>query len=207
LAKISGDLDFVSKLENNMNPLIGMIASQLGGPAVGQIAQQIGSNSGATQSAINMALPMMLSAMGNHAAGGSGADDLHQAARNHDHSIIDDVMGFLGNAQGGNVGNAMLGQFLGGNDNAIANVIGQQSGIGSGAAMQLMAILGPIVMAALGRSSQSNGLDADGMAQMLGAAAGSSGGNDLLGVATKMLDADGDGNVMEDISSLIGKIL
>jgi hypothetical protein len=190
-----------------MNPLIGMIASQLGGPAIGQIAQQIGSDSGATQSAINMALPMMLSAMGNHAADGSGADELHQAAQNHDHSIIDDVMGFLGNSAGGGMGNAILGQFLGGNGNAIANVIGQQSGIGPGSAMQLLGILAPIVMGALGRSSQTNGLDAGGMAQMLGAAAGSSGGNDLLGMATKMLDQDGDGNVMEDIAGLIGKIL
>ncbi len=190
-----------------MNPLIGMIASQLGGPAIGQIAQQIGSDSGSTQSAINMALPMMLSAMGNHAADDNGANELHEAAQNHDHSIIDDVMGFLGNSAGGGMGSAILGQFLGGNGNSIANVIGQQSGIGSGSAMQLLAILAPIVMGALGKSSQNNGLDAGGMAQMLGAAAGSSGGNDLLGMATKMLDADGDGNVMEDISSLIGKIL
>jgi hypothetical protein len=190
-----------------MNPLIGMIASQLGGPAIGQIAQQIGSDSGATQSAINMALPMMLSAMGNHAADGNGADELHQAAQDHDNSIIDDVMGFLGNSAGGGMGSAILGQFLGGNGNAIANVIGQQSGIGSGSAMQLLGILAPIVMGALGKSSQTNGLDAGGMAQMLGAAAGSSGGNDLLGMATKMLDQDGDGNVMEDIAGLIGKIL
>jgi hypothetical protein len=200
-------LDFYRKPENNMNPLIGMIASQLGGPAIGQIAQQIGSDSGSTQSAINMALPMMLSAMGNHVADDNGANELHEAAQNHDHSIIDDVMGFLGNSAGGGMGSAILGQFLGGNGNSIANVIGQQSGIGSGSAMQLLAILAPIVMGALGKSSQNNGLDAGGMAQMLGAAAGSSGGNDLMGMATKMLDADGDGNVMEDISSLIGKIL
>jgi hypothetical protein len=199
--------DFHSKLEINMNPLIGMIASQLGGPAIGQIAQQIGADSGATQSAINMALPMMLSAMGNHAADGNGADELHQAAQDHDHSIIDDVMGFLGNSAGSGMGSAILGQFLGGNGNAIANVIGQQAGIGSGSAMQLLGILAPIVMGALGKSSQANSLDAGGMAQMLGAAAGSSGGNDLLGMATKMLDQDGDGNVMEDIAGLIGKIL
>jgi hypothetical protein len=189
-----------------MNPLIGMIASQLTGPVIGQIAQQIGSDSGATQSAINMALPMMLSAMGNHAADGSGADELHQAAQEHDGSIIDDVMGFLGNSQSGGIGSAILGQFLGGSHGAIANVIGQQTGLSGGSSTQLLGILAPIVMGALGKSTQSNGLDAGGLAQMLGSAAGSSGGNDLLGVATKMLDADGDGNVVEDITSLIGKI-
>jgi hypothetical protein len=200
-------LDFHSKQENNMNPLINMIASQLGGPAIGQIAQQIGADSGATQSAINMALPMMLSAMGNQAADEQGANELYQATQDNDSSIIDDVMGFLGNSPGGNMGSNILGQFLGGNSDAIANVVGQQSGISSGSAMQLMAILAPIVMGALGKFGQANGLDAGGIAQMIGAAAGSSGGNDLLGMATKMLDADGDGNVIEDITSLIGKIL
>jgi hypothetical protein len=189
-----------------MNPLIGMIASQLTGPAIGQIAQQIGSDSNTTQSAINMALPMLLSAMGNHASNNSGADELHQAAQNHDGSIIDDVMGFLGNSQSGGIGSAILGQFLGGNNGAIANVIGQQAGLSASSSTQLLGILAPIVMGALGKSTQNEGLDAGGLAQMLGAAAGSSGGNDLLSAATKMLDADGDGNVVEDISSLIGKI-
>ena len=48
-----------------MNPLIGMLASQLGGPAIQQISQQIGADSGTTQSAVGMALPMLLSAFGN----------------------------------------------------------------------------------------------------------------------------------------------
>jgi hypothetical protein len=189
-----------------MNPLISMITSQLTGPVIGQIAQQIGSDSGSTQSAINMALPMMLSAMGNHASDGNGANEMHQAAQNHDGSIINDVMGFLGNSQAGGIGSAILGQFMGGNNSAITNVLGQQAGLSSGSSSQLLTILAPIVMSALGQSSQNNGLDAGGLAQMLGAAAGSTGGNDLLGAATKMLDADGDGNVVEDIASLIGKI-
>ena len=48
-----------------MNPLIGMLASQLGGPVVQQISQQIGADQGTTKSAVGMALPMLLSAMGN----------------------------------------------------------------------------------------------------------------------------------------------
>jgi hypothetical protein len=186
-----------------MNPLIGMIASQISGPVLAQIGQQIGADNNTTQSAISAALPMMLSAMGSQ-ANANGADLLHQAALDN-HSVLDDVMGFLGNAQGGNMGTALLGQVMGGNGNAIANAVGQHTGLDSGAVMQLLAVLAPIVMGALGKSSQAEGLDANGLAQLVGAAAGSTNGNDLMGLATKMLDSDGDGNVMEEIGGLINK--
>jgi hypothetical protein len=186
-----------------MNPLIGMIVNQISGPVLAQMGQQIGADSNVTQSAINAALPMMLSAIGGQANGG-GADALHQVAQEH-HSVLDDVMGFLGNAQGGNMSGALLNQVMGGNGNAIANAVGQHTGLESGAVMQLLAMLAPIVMGALGKSSQAGGLDASGLAQMVGAASGSSNGNDLMGLATKMLDTDGDGNVMEEIGGLINK--
>jgi hypothetical protein len=179
-----------------MNPLIGMIANQLTGPVVNQISQQIGADSGSTQSAINTALPMLLSAMGNH----GNTDELHQEAQNHG-GILDDVMGFLGNSQSGGIGGMLMNQFLGGNNNAIANLVGQQSGLNSGAVMTLLGILTPIIMGAMGKSAE--GGDASGLSQLLGSAASSSGGNDLLGAATKMLDADGDGNVMEEIGGLL----
>lgn len=182
-----------------MNPLIGMLASQLSGPVLSQISQQIGADNGTTQNAINTALPMLLSAFNNN-----GADGLQQAAQNND-GILDDVMGFLGSGQAGNIGGALLSQFVGGNNNnAIANLIGQQSGLNSGAAMQLLGLLAPIVMGAM---SKSSGGDANGIADLLGSAVNSTAGNDLLGAATKLLDSDGDGSVMDEIGSLLQQFI
>ena len=62
-----------------MNPLIGMLASQLGGPVMQQISQQIGADHGTTQSAVGMALPMLLSAMGNHSSTSDGADAIQSS--------------------------------------------------------------------------------------------------------------------------------
>jgi hypothetical protein len=188
-----------------MNPLIGMLASQLGGPVIQQISQQIGANEGTTQSAVGMALPMLLSAFGNQAGTPDGANAIHQATQQHDGSILDNVMGFVGNAGAASMGSALLGQVLGGGThNAMADTISQNTGLESGAANQLLGILAPLVMGALGKSSQEQGgLDANGIAQMVGAF---SGGNDFLGMAVKEIDADGDGNVVEDIGNIIGKI-
>jgi hypothetical protein len=188
-----------------MNPLISMLASQLGGPVIQQISQQIGADSGTTQSAVGMALPMLLSAMGNHAATSDGADAIHQATQSNDGSILDNVMGFVGNAGAASMGSALLSQVVGGGShNAMADTIGQQTGLDSGAATQLLGMLTPLVMGAVGKSSQEQGgLDSNGIAQLLGNA---SGGNDLLGMAAKAIDADGDGNIVEDIGNIIGKM-
>jgi hypothetical protein len=190
-----------------MNEIVGMLANQLGGQAIAQIGNQIGADEGTTQSAVGMALPMLLSAMGQQANSG-GADAIHQAAQENDGSILDDVMGFVGNASAGGIGGALLGQVMGGGtQNNIVNTISQNTGLNAGAAGQLLAILTPLVMGAIGKASQQQGgLDAGGIAQMLGGLAGGGNSNDLLGMATRAIDADGDGNIIEDIGGIVGKI-
>ena len=186
-----------------MNPLIGMLAGQLGGPVMQQISQQIGSDEGTTQSAVGMALPMLLSAMGDRAGTQEGAEAIHAATQEQDGSILDNLMGFVGGGAAGGIGGALLGQVLGGGThNAMADTISQNTGMDSGAANQLLSILAPIVMGVLGQSSQQQGgLNPSGIAQMLGAVGG---GNDMLGMATTMLDGDGD--MMENVGNIIGKM-
>ncbi len=187
-----------------MNPLIGMLASQLGGPVIQQISQKIGSDEGTTQSAVGMALPMIMSAIGNHATTDEGAGAIHQAAQEQDDSILDNLMEFVGNAGGGGVGGALLGQVLGGgNQNAIADTISEKTGMDNGAANQLLGILMPIVMSVV--SKVGGGQDANGIAQLLGAFGGN---NDMLGMAAKMMGGGGndDNNPMGDLGNIIGKL-
>jgi hypothetical protein len=187
-----------------MNPLIGMLASQLGGPVVQQISQQIGADQGTTKSAVGMALPMLLSAMGNNATTPEGANAINQVTQGQDGSILDNLLGFVGTAGAAGMGGALLSQVLGGGgQNEIANNISQQTGMDNGTVGQILGILTPIIIAAIGKFSQQGGIDPSGIVQTLG---GAGGGNDLIGMATKMLDADGDGNVIEDIGNIIGKI-
>jgi hypothetical protein len=187
-----------------MNPLIGMLAGQLGGPVMQQISQQIGSDEGTTQSAVGMALPMIMSAMGSHAETEEGAEAIHQATQEHDGSILDNVMGFVGNTGAGGVGGALLGQVMGGDShNAIADTISEKTGMDNGAANQLLGILMPIVMSVLGKVG--GGQDANGLAQLLGAGGGS---NDMLGMAAKMMGGGGDddNNPLGGFGNIIGKM-
>jgi hypothetical protein len=195
---------YLDRQEIVMNPLIGMLVSQLGGPVVQQISQQIGADNGTTKSAVGMALPMLLSAMGNHAATPDGANAINQATQQNDDSILDNLMGFVGNAGAASMGSALLSQVLGGgSQNAIASAIGQQTGMDNGTTNQLLGMLAPIAISALSKFSQQSGTDPSSLVQTLG---GAGDNNDLIGMATKMLDADGDGNPINDLGNIIGKL-
>lgn len=101
-------------------------------------------------------------------------------------------------------GMAILGHVLGARQDRAAQGVSRASGMDPGSAAQLMAMLAPMIMAALGRSQQQRGLDAGGLAGILGqdvarmrgapAGGAAAGGSGLSSV----LDTDGDGDVDAD---------
>jgi hypothetical protein len=99
-------------------------------------------------------------------------------------------------------GLGILGHVLGGAQQRAAGGVARASGIDAASALQLMAMLAPIVMAALGRNAQRQNVDAQGLAGLLGDDLARLGagqpamrtptGRDPIGA---LLDADGDGDV------------
>jgi Bacterial protein of unknown function (DUF937) len=98
---------------------------------------------------------------------------------------------------------------LGGRQEAVQQGVGAATGLSGAQAGQLLAMLAPIVMGALGSAKRSGGLDAGGLAAMLGQertalGSGASGG---LGGLMQLIDRDGDGSVMDDIGGMLGKMM
>jgi hypothetical protein len=120
----------------------------------------------------------MLGALGGLLGGGGAASA--PSARNP----IDDGLGILGHV-------------LGGAQQRAAGGVARAGGIDGGSAMQLMAMLAPLVMSVLGRNAQQRGLDAGGLAGLLGGEMSRLGGGDpgARGFLGNALDADGDGDV------------
>ena len=101
----------------------------------------------------------------------------------------------------GNIGGAILGHIFGDRQDRATENLGQASGIGGQNAGQLMAMLAPLVMAALAKLVQSRGMGANDLGQALGQEQQQiqkSGGGGLL---NSILDRDGDGDV--DASDLM----
>lgn len=200
-------LGFSSLLGKFMTSLLDTLSSQLTGGAVKQIAQNLGTNDAATSAAISAALPVLLGALARNAATPDGAASLSNAlTRDHDGSILNDIGGAVSNFQGG-PGAGILKHVLGGKQDVVAQGLGQAAGIDAGKAGALLTMLAPMVMGALGKAQRSGGLDAGGLAAMLGqerqrmAPAGGIGG--LL----SFLDADKDGSVVDDVLGMAAKFL
>ena len=217
--------------------LVEQLMTQLQGAPLQQMAQQLGTDTAQTQSAVSAALPLLLGALGNNAAQPQGAMDWFGALQQHQGAgagaggaaamlgalggsggLGGLLGGLLGGAGGGaagaggspaSSGAAILGHIFGGNQQRAQDSLGQATGLGANAGL-LLQMLAPIVMAFLAQRVSAGGLNADGLGQVLGqekAQVQQQGGLGG-GLLGALLDQDGDGQVgLSDLMKIGGNFL
>ena len=181
-----------------------LVGQQQGNEALGQISQMLGADQTTTNSAIQMALPMILSGLAKNAAQPSGAESLDNALQgNHDGGILNNLGGYL-NAPDTNDGIGILGHIFGQKQGAAAQQVSQNTGLDVGQVAQLMITLAPIVMAYLGRQKQQGNLDSGGLSNLLNEKQQQiqTSDNPMMDSISNMLDSDNDGSMMDDLASL-----
>ena len=189
-----------------MNAISEIINQRISGAAGDQLAQRLGISQSTAQTAVQLAVPLIMAALARNAAQPQGAQELHQAvASDHDGSILDQVSSYLGNPQAAN-GSGILGHVLGGQRPSVENNLAQATGLDQSSAGSLLEVVAPLVMGAVGREQQQNGLDPDGLSQFLvqqqQVEVASNPG--LMGTLSSMLDSNRDGNVADDLSRIAG---
>jgi hypothetical protein len=129
------------------------LLQQLQGAPMQQIAQQLGASASQTQGAVEMALPMLLGAMGRNAGNAQGAEALFGALQ-RDHTPaaasqaqglgdLGGMLGGLGGLGGGSGGGVDLGGLLGSVLGGGGATVGR--GAGGGTGLDAGAILGHIL--------------------------------------------------------------
>ena len=186
-----------------------LLNGQLNSGAISQMSQAIGADQQSTASAVEAALPMIVGAMARNASTPEGASSLSAALdRDHDGSVLDDVIGFLGGAtEGGGDGGGILGHVFGDRRPAVESGVSQASGLDMAQVSQLLMMLAPLVMGALGRTQRQEGLDSEGLAGLLGQQSRSMSNSPMMGVLSQILDRNNDGSMMDDVGGLLGGIL
>ena len=189
-----------------MDAIMQLLSQQLSGDGLSQISQQIGADEQTTGQALSAAVPLLLSAMAHNASTPQGAQSLHQAlAQDHNGAILDNVDSFLSNPQAAN-GAGILGHVLGPKQDLAQTGLAQQTGLDAAAIGQLLTIAAPLVMGALGKTQQEQGLDTGGLSAFLGQqqqqAQQSNPG--LMGMLGNLLDMNNDGSALDDIMRLAG---
>ena len=195
-----------------------LLGQQQGNEAVNQMSQQVGAQPSLVNSAIQMALPMILNQMANNTSTPQGAESLNNALEK-DHSgggILGNLGGLGSLIFGGGQqqpvsreadGGGILGHIFGNNQNNVTQQVSQQSGLGIGQVAQILMMLAPLVMGYLGKQKQEQNLDAGGLSNMLGQQQQQIQQAPQGSFIEKMLDSDGDGSAMDDIASMAFKYM
>jgi len=194
--------------------ILDLLQGQMSDGVVEQLSGQIRSDKDRTSAAANGIFATLVSALSRNVANPqSGSSLLGALDRDHDGSVLEDVMGFLSgnnkpqNARASN-GLGILDHVLGGKTDNVLQMVSKSSGLDLLKTGQLMQLLAPMVMGALGKAKKQQNLDQGGLANLLsGTINQASQGRQELGIIGKVLDADGDGNVMDDIAGMGMKVL
>ena len=189
----------------NLEALLGLLQGQ----DLGQLAEQVGGNEGQVKNGVMAALPAMLTALSKNTGTEKGAQELNNALeKKHDGSILDNLSGYLSNPDLKD-GAGILNHLFGNQTSNVANAVSQSSGLDTNGSMKMLQMLAPILMGTLGQQKKQNNLDAKGLGNLtsmlasnFGSEAGASG---IMEAVTNLLDANKDGNVMDDIMGMVGK--
>ena len=188
--------------------ILDMLSSQLGGSAMDMIGGRIGADRSQVEKAVPAALGSLMTGLARNAQSSDGAGALARAlSRDHDGSILDNLSGAL-SAPDERAGSGILGHVFGGKQDAVQSALGASSGLDAGTMGQLMKMLAPVVMGALGKKQRQGGLnpaDLGGLLRQERRTAERQAPD--LGMLGSLLDADGDGDIKDDVAKIGGSLL
>lgn len=210
-----------------MSRIVDLITSQIGDQVVDQLSERIGADRKTTASAVSAALPMLVAGLAREGTGSEQqARSLNQALESdHDGSLLDRLSGLAGAAGGASGlmnmlggdggtatdGQAILGHLLGNREEAVEKGVSEASGLSLAKAKDLLVMLAPLVMQALGKIKGDKGLDLGGLMDFLGQEKQSldeRAPTDEMraGGLTDLLDSNDDGKVTDDVAKLGGML-
>lgn len=167
----------------------------LGQSQTAQASQQLGVAPEQMQSALEAAVPLMISQMGANAQDPAHAEQLSQAMDQHDGSALDQFG--QGNMPNLDDGQRIAGHVFGNQQGAAVNAVSNRAGISPQVAMQVISMAAPLVMAYLSRNRNAGGA--------LGGAGGGGMGN--LGGLGSILGSVLGGGAAGGLGGMLGGVL
>lgn len=173
---------------------------------LGKLSSMVDAKPEAVKQAAGLGLPTIIEALTRNASSPEKKISLAKALEDHQDDDVSDLEGFL-NKLNPEDSSKMLGHILGDKKGTVEQKISASSGLGAGQVSGLLSMLAPILMGMLGNKKKAENVGVDGLsdlsASLGGLLKGGSGGG-LMDMATKILDSDGDGSIMDNLGDLFG---
>ena len=136
------------------------------------------------------------------------AESLMNALNNkHDGSILDNLDGLFEGGVNSEVlqdGNKILGHVLGSKQQNVTNALSQKSGVDANSVAQILQVAAPLLLGLLGKQSRQQSVSSQsGLESMLGGLITNNAQNQEQSFLEAILDADGDGSVVDDVAGMV----
>ncbi len=192
-----------------MSGILDLLNSDIGKTIINGVAGQTNQSEGKTNDVLTMALPVLMQAMKRNAATPEGAEGLLGALNNsqHDGSILDNLGGLFSGGVDDSVmqeGSKILGHVLGAKQQNVENAIGARSGVDSNSVAQILKVAAPLLLGMLGKQSREKEVsDSSGLEGMFGDLMSGNSEKQEQSFLESILDADGDGSVIDDVADMM----
>lgn len=151
--------------------LISSIAQVLSSNVIARIASSLGLDKSQVDKALQAGVPGLLAAIVSLVSRPGGASALNGAIAQQQPGLLSNLSKVIGGPTQNSLidgGTSALNSLLGGSTTSLlTNAVGQYVGLGGNASKSLMGLLAPVVMGVLGQEQRANGLDANGLADLL----------------------------------------
>ena len=213
--------------------ILDMIMAAQGGKAAGNMGSQFGLSAKQSQGAVAALLPAISSALKKNTASPQGLQGLLGALQGGQHQQFLDEADIYTKPETRNQGNAILGHLFGSKEvsRAVAGRAAEQSGIDTSILKKMLPMVATMAMGSLSKQTQQPSMASQLAGLALGGSRQQSGLGGMLGgllgggrrqaraqvrqqqqaqqqgmgILGNLLDADGDGNMMDDILGMAMK--
>jgi len=190
-----------------MEGILDLINSELGSSFISEAGQQLKLGKEQTGLGLSTALPLILGALKNNVSSSKGAANILGALSNdkHDGTILNILGDILANKDSMNNGANILGHVFGGKEQYVAQAVSTKSGLNLAKSMDLLKMAAPVIMEILGKKARQNNIaDSKGLDGLLeGLLGGENKAQEGQNMITKILDADGDGSIIDDVMGMV----
>lgn len=190
-----------------MSGILDLLNSDIGKSLINGVSGHTGQSKSKTSNLLTMAMPVLMQAMKRNANSSEGASGIMSALQKHDGSILDNLGSLF---SGGNInsvsddGGKILGHVLGNRQGNVQNALSQKSGIDPGTVGQILKVAAPILMGVLGKQQRQNNVNSSsGIQGLLGGLIGNNAPDQNQSFLESILDADGDGSVIDDVAGMV----
>ena len=186
-----------------MASILDLLNIQMGEELVKKASSKTSEDKGKVTSALGMALPLILGAMKRNTKDPEGAENLNKALQSEKHN--GDVLNNLDEKDAEELtgeGSKILNHVLGSRQSGISKTIAGALNMDETSVNKILEMAAPVIMGLLGQQKRKDNVGASGLSGLLGSVMGSNSSHDQSLVET-LLDADGDGSVIDDVAGMV----